>query len=260
MTIPADGAQLVEQQVQALLHETVHAPAALAEVLRRNPVNAPTGDTGNYFAITGDLWRRCAEHCRSVALLLDLGGWGPAIVVNRAAYEVAVNLMYVVNHGNKVENAVHYRARSLLEVADFFGSQPAGQEAKHILDRLPARIVEEARRRRRDRRPWSGKTLKEMAEAIGVIGHDTLYGFMSWEAHGRIAGYDVVEKSGEGDIRVLEFSRKVTDEERAALASNARLTLRTVYNTLGRDWVGMSPPQIPGPPLLFETGSKTGSP
>lgn len=80
--------------------------------------------------------------------------------------------------------------------------------------------------------------------AFGVTGHDSLYGFMSWEAHGRVAGYDVVEQASHGDVRLLQFASRVTDSQRAALASNTGITLRSVYVIAGRDWLGTEPPPL----------------
>ena len=65
--------------------------------------------------------------------------------------------------------------------------------------------------------------------------------FQSWEAHGRIAGYDVEELQIEGDVRRLKFEAKRKPEEIEALAHNAwRILLRT-YETVAQDWLGRVP-------------------
>ena len=230
------------QQIHRLERDARLVIRLLSEELKQQPLESPTGDHGNYFAVTGDLWRKLVEHCLNVALLLAWGGFGSVIVVHRAAYEVAINLIYLIKQGNKIKNAVLFRTRSLLEVAEVLHDQPSGTEARQILGKIPRQILDELEKYKKAGRPWSGKSIKQMAEAVGVVGHDRLYSLQSWEAHGRIAGYDLEELKAEGDLRRLKFEAKRKPEDVEALASNAwRILLRT-YETVAQDWLDKVPP------------------
>lgn len=229
------------KEIVLLEHDARLIVKVMVATLQDRPLDTPSGDHGNYFAVTGDLWRRLCEFALNVALILRHGAYPPAVVVVRTEYELAVNLIYLITQGNKVRNGVLFRTRSLLEVAEVLKDQPAGGEAQRILATVPEAIVEEAREYKRTRRPWSGKFLGQMATDVGMDGHRALYAVQSWEAHGLIAGYDVEEVAQVGDLRRMKFEGKRKPHEIEALALTARRILHLVYWTISRDWLGSIP-------------------
>jgi len=237
----AEGERCAQHEIALLEGDVRLVMKVMIEELQRQPVDSPTGDHGNYFAVTGDLWRRLCEFCLNVALILRHGAYSPDLVVARTAYELAVNLLYVIKQGDRVRNGVLFRTRSLLEVADVFRDEPSGAEAVRILAKVPGEVVKEAEGLKKKRKSWCGKSISEMAKAVGVEGHGPLYAVQSWEAHGRIAGYDVEEIEKGGDLRRFKFESKRKPKEVEALALFMRRILHLVYWTVAKDWLGKLP-------------------
>jgi hypothetical protein len=206
------------------------------------PFDTPTGDHTNYFAITGDLFRQCADFCLHAAILLSLRVFASPAVLIRAAYEREIELHYMITKGDKLQNAVRCRARTLLEVVAQFSDEPAGHEAVEILARMPPAIVEEQKQPRYRRHGWTGLDRRQLAEAVGVAGHTGGYGLLSWYAHGRIAGYDVREnRPGGGELFSFKFEEQSSPGHRQGLANFARRTLHETFKVIARDWLGQEP-------------------
>jgi hypothetical protein len=138
-----DAERRAAKEINRLWGDSHLAAQTLAEHLGKTTIDAPTRDHGNYFAVTGDLWHKLLRHSLAVALLLERGGFESATVVHRAAYEVGINLVYLITQGDKVRNAVLFRARSLVEIAALYADQSAGADARRIIDTIPPAIMAE---------------------------------------------------------------------------------------------------------------------
>jgi hypothetical protein len=231
-----------QREIERLHHDTALVLHLLDGLGQAHPLETPTPREATYYHVTTDLWFKLVEHNRAVAALAsDL--FSSAVVVHRAAYEILVNLGYLIRQGDKHRNALLFMARSLLEVAEQFASEPSGTAAAAVLPRMPQDVVDEARGCQAKHRPWSGQTLRKMATDIGVEGHDWFYAVSSWEAHGRVAGYRVTESTLEGavDLRRLTFSSRAPAAHREALANHARRNLHKAYQLVAWDWFGTVP-------------------
>lgn len=133
------------------------------------------------------------------------------------------------------------RARTLLEVAGVFSDQPSGRAANEILARMPAAVVAQQRRYQRERRGWTGLTTRRMADEIAVEGHGPLYSVLSWQARGRIVGYEIVERRHDEERFELLFAERSTARDRQSLANFGRRLLHVVYAVMARDWLGRVP-------------------
>ena len=232
-----------QREIELLGHDTVLVRSVLTQLGRAHPFDTPTADLGTYYEVTWELWNKLVDHNRAVAVLLVSDLFNSAIVVHRAAYEILVNLGYLMTQGDKVRNALLHRARSLLEVAEQFASQPSGPSAAAVLPRMPQDVVKEARRHQARRQPWAGISLTRMATAIGVVGHGWFYAISSWEAHGRVTGYGVTKTPVEGhsDLHRVDFISREPAPHREALANHARRHLHKGYQLVARDWFGTVP-------------------
>jgi hypothetical protein len=105
---------------------------------------------------------------------------------------------------------------------------------------MPSAIMVEVMKAKKRKLLWSGKSIGQMAVAIGTEGHSTLYAFLSLAAHGRITGNDVVHVA-RGAEHVERFEPRERPQDREALAFNARRTLHEVDAVVARDWLGYVP-------------------
>lgn len=232
------------REIRALFDDTTRVLAVQAGLARKNPPDARTPELRTYRVVTGDLWRKALEHYRATALLLDQEMFDSGAVISRAGYEIVINLLYVLTQGDKIENAQRVWIRSLLEVDREMKNLPSGEDARRRLASFDPTLVEGVRAARRTRgQLWSGKTLREMAEVIGIVGHEGAYGVMSWATHGRVGGFDVIiESTGEGDLEKVSFASRAHPQHYEALANQARRMLRQTYHIFARDWFGEVPP------------------
>ena len=233
------------REIRALFDDTTRILTVLAELTRKNPRDAGTQELMTYRVVTGDLWRKILEHSRATALLLDQQMFDSAALVARTGYEVIINLLYMLSQGNKIENALRFRVRSLLEIEQEMKTLPSGDDARRRLTTFAPELVRavHATRRAGRGRLWSGLTLRAMAQAIGVFGHEGAYGAMSWATHGRLGGFDVIiEATEEGDLQKVSFASRSAPQHYEALANHARRMLRQTYYVLMVDWFGEAPP------------------
>ncbi len=230
-------------EVGLLHHDVLLIHQACQRASRDHVIDADTWDQGRYFAIAGDLWQKHVNHCQGVVFLLSHGLFESAVVVGRAAYETAITLMYLMTVGDKVRNAHLFEAHMIVDTAEVFQDVPGQttEKAQRALDTIPEDIMREVRENRRARRAWSGKTIAEMAEAIKVTGHRTVYAIMSWEAHARVATWGM-EKVRHPDGAVeWRFGSPAKPRDFEALANQTRRMLHQVYQAVTRDFYGVTP-------------------
>jgi hypothetical protein len=228
--------QLLAYDVQLIQHVG-------EQTARQHIIDVPTEDHARYFAIAGDLWVKLLSHCQAVSVLLpDL--FDPAVVVSRAAYEAGITLVYLMTVGDKLANARLYEARTVLEVLETyaaFQSDPGIVDAQRRAPQIDAVTMNEARHRKAKRRPWSGKTVAEMATAIKVEGHKAAYSIQSWAAHSSVGGWrGDISSAGDGTVR-WQWGKPASQRNVQAVANHTRRTLHSVYQIFLPDVYGVLP-------------------
>lgn len=230
-------------EVALLHHDVLLIHQACQRASRDHVIDADTWDQGRYFAIAGDLWQKHVNHCQGVAFLLGQGLSDSAMVVGRAAYETAISLLYLMRVGDKLRNAHLFEAHMVVDTAEVYHDVPdqTAEKARRALAAIPDDIMREVCENRKARRAWSGKTIAEMAEAIKVTGHRTVYAIMSWETHARVAGWSI-EKVRHPDGTVeWRFGSPAKPRDFEALANHTRRMLHQVYQAVTRDFYGVTP-------------------
>jgi Family of unknown function (DUF5677) len=231
-------------EVQLLLHDVLQIHRVCEEKAKTHVIDADTWDAGRYYAIAGDLWQKHVNHCQGVALLLGSGLFESAIVVGRAAYETAITLVYLMTVGDKKRNALIFEAHMVVDTAEVFRDEKGhvAEKAQAAIATFPDDVIAQVRSNRKARLPWSGKNIAEMAEAIKLTGHRTIYAIMSWEAHARVAGWGIEKvKDQNGDVK-WTFGSAARPRDVEALANHARRMLHQVYQIVTRDFYGKTPP------------------
>ena len=204
----------------------------------------PRGERlGRYFSIASDLWQKHVNYCQSVGLLLSTGLYDSAMVVGRAAYETAITLTYLITVGDKLRNAVLFAAHMIVDTAAVYADESGAtrESAKKAMAAIPAEIMQEVTTNRKARRPWSGKTVAEMAEAINVSGHRTYYAIASWRAHARVAGWGIEKVQHPNGDMEWRFGSPAKPRDFEALANHTRRMLHQVYVTVTKDFYGQTP-------------------
>src|SRR5258705_13702735 len=108
--------------------------------------------------------------------------------------------------GDKLRNAALFEAHTVVDTATVYAKEPGktAAGAQKALAEIPKDILQEVHANRKKRLPWSGKNIADMAEAIKITGHKTIYAIMSWQVHARFAGTGIQKiehPSGETEWR-----------------------------------------------------------
>ena len=179
----------------------------------------------NFYNVVADLYWISIHHALGVVSLLEEELRTPAVVVQRALYETAVSLKYLVTRPDPNGEALTYRAYSFLKELEFFaGDSALVADRERVLAIVPEEAVAEARKRIGKRQSWSGQNMKVMAERAGFTGYE-LYGWLSEEGHSRVIGYHArLEKTGE-DKGVVRLGRPLEQAEVENMANFARRML-----------------------------------
>jgi hypothetical protein len=159
-------------EVHLLHHDVLLIHEAWQQLGREQTIDAKPGEC-RFYRIAGDLWRQHIDHCQAVAVLLNEQLLDSAVVVNRAAYEVAITLTYLRTIGDRHRNAALFEAHMVADTAAVLGDGEGkiDPKAQRAIDAIPKDVMAAVNKNRKARRPWSGKTIVEMAEAIQVSGH-----------------------------------------------------------------------------------------
>jgi hypothetical protein len=239
MSRPAEA----PNEVALLHHDVMLIHQACQQCAREHVIDADSWDTGRYYAIAGDLWQKHVNHCQGVAILLSKGLFDSALVVNRAAYETAITLTYLMTVGDKLRNAALFEAHMVVDTATVYAEQPGttAPGAQKALAEIPQDILQEVHANRKKRLPWSGKNLADMAEAIKVSGHKAIYAIMSWPAHARFAGTGIEKiKHPSGDTE-FRFGGGPRPQDFESLANHTRRMLHPMYREVTRNFYGVTP-------------------
>ncbi len=235
VSVKGPGEAANPTEVQWLLHDVRLIHTACQRVSAERVGDLPTLDHGRYVAIAGDLWQNFVNHCQAVGILLNLGLFDSAVVVNRAAYEATINLIYLITVGDKIENARLFETRMMIELAEVYRDTPPP------FDSTPPEVLERARRDKKQRKLWSGKTLGEMAAAIDLRGHRTAYAVQSLTAHSRIGGLGIRKKvHPDGTVEWL-YGGAARPRDVEAVANHTRRMLHNVYGVVTEDFFGTIP-------------------
>ena len=213
------------EEVRRVLDEHPQVFEALADV--RDP------DRHAKYLVVAELTWRIWTHAMAVEVLLREDLYTPALIIQRAMFDAFVTLGYVVKHPKSQDEAVILLAYSYLRDLRHFPTQTdLVREYTDVLNRMPKRLVNTAKARAKERpRTWSGKSIKQMAEAAGVRGYDPGYTHMSGEAHASAMGRHI-RTTRHGDMMNLEAGRRTTDKEVQASANYARRFLHVSFKTL----------------------------
>jgi Family of unknown function (DUF5677) len=230
-------------EVLLLQHDVLLIHDACQQLARERVIEAKAGE-GRFYRIAGDLWQKHVNHCQGVALLLGQGLFDSAVVVNRAAYETAITLTYLRRVGDRHRNAALFEAQMVVDTAMVLTDEDGGiaSKAPKAIEAIPEDILKKVRENRKARRPWSGKTIAEMAEAINVTGHKATYAIMSWPAHARFAGQGIEKMQhldGNLEWRFGSFARPVDFE---GLANHTRRMMHRMYFAVTTDFYGVTLP------------------
>lgn len=222
-------------EVEWLLHDVRLIHAACQRTSAEQVGDLPTLDHGRYVAIAGDLWQKLVNHCQAVGILLSAGLFDSALIVNRAVYEATINLIYLMTVGDKMANAQLFETRMVIDFAEIYSDRPPP------LGAIPPDVLAGARRYKKDRKLWSGKTLTEMASVIGLVGHKTVYAVQSFIAHSRIGGLGIEKKVHPDDTVEWLYGGAANPRDVKAVANHTRRMLHKVYSVVTKDFYGMIP-------------------
>lgn len=213
--------------------ELVSAEGKLAA--DRHTLHAPTPGHERYLVVVADLWSRQLAQSRSVAMLLEVGLYDSARVLARAAYETAIDLAYLITIGNKLENAFLYFARQLLDLARVFPEDAAATKA---IASLPDEVATRVKQDQKKDKLWSGLYLSDMAQKIGVEGHERVYARLCMVVHVREAGLHIKrERQTDGSTRLI-YGSPGESKDVEGLASLMRRFLRRNYKLVMLDFYG----------------------
>jgi Family of unknown function (DUF5677) len=161
-----------ESEVLLLQHDVRIIHAACQQAAREHVIDVKNHAEFRYYKIAADLWQKQINHCAGVSVLLAAELFDSAVVVNRAAYETAIALVYLMTVGDKLRNANLFEAHMVVDTAAVYANEPGDTAAKarKAIATIPEDILSEVRKNRKTRRPWSGKTIAEMAAAIEMVG------------------------------------------------------------------------------------------
>ncbi len=184
---------------------------------------APTPHHERYLIVVGDLWDKQIAHSRGIALLLGNGFYDSALVVARGMYETAINLVYLMSIGNKLDNAAQYVARQVAELARTHGKET---EAHKAVLAFPSELAARIKKDMEKQRLWSGKYLGAMAGDIGVKGHSKMYAFLCMAVHARGAGLNIKRESQLDGSTKLIYGPPRQPKDVESLANLTRRFLR----------------------------------
>lgn len=208
----------------------------------RPAILAPLADTTDlnrqsYLMVLADLFWQLWCHVIGAHHLLEQGLEASLLVVERAIFEAAVGIGYLVKHPNREFESLVFLAYSYLREQDEFSHQPdLVSDRARVLARMPSTAVAEARRRKDTYpRSWSGKTIKDMAQDGGVQGYDTLYRILCGTAHASLVGRHVKVIDTQDGKRTIETGIDLTSHNAEAHANFCRRMLHTSFRILLRE-------------------------
>ncbi len=195
--------------------------------------------------VVADLTWRIWYLAMGIHLLLEQEIHSPAVALARALWETLATLAYLVKHPKFQDEAIVLLGFSFLEQAKHFAHQPElVKERTGIVDRMPARLVAEAKRRAA-KYPftWSGLKIRQLAEAGDVTGYAEAYAYFSTETHGTLVGENVKVVTGDDGKAHIKFGRQLDPKSVESLANFARRSLHAAFKTM---W-----DVFKGPPVVF---------
>jgi hypothetical protein len=199
-----------------------------------------------YLVVANLAWQ-IWEFAIAVELLLREELHASAIIVLRSAYETLVSLAYIANHNRSQDEAIICLAFSYIRQVEYFQHQADFvANITDILNRMPRRLVDEARKRDKTKPwTWSGLNMRQLAKAAKVTGYDEAYGYFSSESHGTMIGHQVrIVREADGSGRI-QTGRKVSDLSVESAANMARRMFHSAFKTLWR--------VFDAPPITFPT-------
>lgn len=214
------------------------------------------------YLVTADLVWRIWYLAIAIQVLLAQELYSPANVLTRSLWEAMATLAYLVKHPKFPDEALILLAFSFQKLVEQSPHQPElVKERTAILARMPAKLVDEARRRAKTKPfTWSGKTARQLGDAAGVTGHAQSYPFLSSEVHGTLVGENIKiiapqkgEKKGE-----IKFGRQPGPRDIEALANFARRALHGAFKIMWRVFNGPKVQvQTPDPDLWHKAQKKS---
>jgi hypothetical protein len=195
--------------------------------------------------VVADLTWRIWHLAMGIHLLLEHEIPSPAVVLTRALWEALATVAYLVQHPKFQDEAIILLAFSFLEQAKQFAHQPElVKERTEILDRMPATLVAEARRRAA-RKPftWSGLNMRQLSAAGRMKGYAEAYAYFSTETHGTLMGEHVKVVRGDDGKAHITTGRTLDPKTIESLANFARRSLHAAFKTM---W-GV----LDAPPVVF---------
>lgn len=199
-------------------------------------------DEQGRLTVLTDLFFRIFQHAAGLCVLLEHDVRTPALVVTRALFEASGTLGYLVTHKDQQFEALVLLAFSHLSKLEYFPNQKGlVAELEANLKRMPTRVVEEAKKRRKKHpKTWSGVSVKTVMTSGSIIGYDFVYGLLSAEVHASSIGelVKVVPGSTPGTVDI-STALSILPVDVEALANYAR---RSLNDSLMILWTAMKGP------------------
>ena len=198
-------------------------------------------NAGAKYLVVGDLTFQIWGHVVAVEVLLREELYSSAFLILRAIFESLGNLVYLVRHEVFQDEAVIYIAFTYINDIAQYPTSAVMKERAAILDLMPVQLVETARlRSRKHPKTWSGKSVKQLAETVGLMGYETFYRAASSEVHGTAFGrhFRVRADSKEGAIKI---GREMSTME---VESSANFARRSLHNAFHAFWKVFDGPKI----------------
>jgi len=158
-------------------------------------------DRQNYLSVVAEFFWRSYGLAGGAQKVLAAHLRTPLLVVQRALFESTISVMYLTGHPNPVQEALIYRACSILREIDLVPLDAHGlASSRAALAALPNDLVTEAERRKRGR-GWTGKKWKQLGVAVGFNDY-SIYEYLSEYAHGKIGAHVRVGVNDEGGCQL----------------------------------------------------------
>lgn len=184
--------------------------------------------------VLADLGWQGFYHALAGAMLLEEELEPSLHAIERALFEVAVGIGYLVMHPDRNHEAEIFLAYTHLRDQQESPDQPdLVADRAAVLNRMPSEAVAKARLRlSKHPKSWSGKHVKQMAEEGQVSGYDTLYKFLCGPTHAGIAGRYVKVFDEPDGTRVIRTGTDISHQAAEAHANFIRRTLQSILRIL----------------------------
>jgi len=186
------------------------------------------------------LVRLAISHAEGINALLKQKMVEPTAPIERALYELWVELRYLLRVGSRVANARSLMINATMEIQELVQDRPEYYPADmrsgvaKALDFYKAEnpdlfeVVQDQRRKRRHH--WTGLSRSKMEQAIAP--GSIVYKSLSWEAHALLYPFrDVANSIVQAGLVHLEFKPLQNPHEQAEqVANTATWMLRDIWN------------------------------